>query len=173
MIMKWVTVEKSPIWPMFAVDTYFVTLMSVAVPMLNETCIDTALQNTGPSQHTPSGKTTNNRSCIHLNLFVQNTCSYTPHGVGSALFCVHGKDMRHQSVLYVLQRVAVSPCLHIFLWNLTKFLIIHSGTLENTWSSWHSAGISYPCSRNTPFIAANLIALFCFPTWNMCCFKYV
>ena len=65
MIMKWVTVEKSPIWPMFAVDTYFVTLMSVAVPMLNETCIDTALQNTGPSQHTPSGKTTNNRSCKH------------------------------------------------------------------------------------------------------------
>ena len=100
MIMKWVTVEKSPIWPMFAVDTYFVTLMSVAVPMLNETCIDTALQNTGPSQHTPSGKTTNNRSCMTLNLFVQNTCSYTPHGVGSALFCLHGKDMQHQSPLY-------------------------------------------------------------------------
>ena len=135
MIMKWVTVEKSPIWPMFAVDTYFVTLMSVAVPMLNETCIDTALQNTGPSQHTPSGKTTNNRSCMHLNLFVQNTCSYTPHGVGSALFCVHGKDMFHQDLSQLNNGTApsIDPIDSVRLINL-----VESQFVLGLWPFWLS-----------------------------------
>ena len=41
MIMKRLAVEKSPIWPMLAVNTYFVTLISGAVSMFRKIYIDT------------------------------------------------------------------------------------------------------------------------------------